>query len=69
LPIITSLETLDKTALVRIMKEPKNALIKQYVELMKHDDVTLKFEDDAVEENCRHYIKAEDRCTWFAQYY
>ncbi len=50
LPIITSLETLDKIALVRIMKEPKNALIKQYVELMKHDDVTLKFEDDAVEE-------------------
>ncbi len=48
-PITVTLEGLDKNALVRILKEPKNALIKQYQKLFGYDDVTLKFEDDAVE--------------------
>lgn len=50
LPIITSLETLDKESLIKIMTEPKNALIKQYSELMKLDNVKLTFEEEAIAE-------------------
>ena len=48
-PINVSLEGLDKAALVRILKEPKNALIKQYQKLFDLDDVKLSFEPDAIE--------------------
>ena len=48
-PINVSLEGLDKDALVRILKEPKNALIKQYRKLFDLDDVELSFEEDAIE--------------------
>ena len=48
-PINVSLEGLDKAALVRILKEPKNALVKQYQQLFDFDHVSLSFEDDAVE--------------------
>ena len=48
-PICVSLEGLDKEALVRILKEPKNALIKQYQKLFDMDDVELTFEEDAIE--------------------
>ena len=48
-PINVSLEGLDKAALVRILREPKNALIKQYQRLFDMDGVELKFEDDAIE--------------------
>ncbi len=47
-PISVSLEGLDKDALVRIMTEPKNALVKQYQTLFDMDDVKLTFEDDAI---------------------
>lgn len=47
-PINVSLEGLDTMAMVRILKEPKNALVKQYKKLFKLDNVELKFEDDAV---------------------
>ena len=49
-PITVTLEGLDKEALVRILKEPKNALIKQYRKLFNMDHVELEFEDDAVDE-------------------
>ena len=49
IPVIATLEPLDKDALVRILKEPKNALIKQYQKLFAYDDVELFFEDDAIE--------------------
>ena len=49
-PINVSLEGLDKEAMVRILKEPKNALIKQYKKLFKMDNVDLEFDEDAVEE-------------------
>ena len=49
-PINVSLEGLDEEALVRILKEPKNALIKQYQRLFEFDDVELRFEDEAVVE-------------------
>ena len=48
-PINVSLEGLDKEALVRILKEPKNALIKQYRKLFSYDGVKLSFTEDAVE--------------------
>lgn len=48
-PINVSLEGLDKDVLVRILKEPKNALVKQYQKLFELDDVKLSFEPEAVE--------------------
>ena len=48
-PICVSLEGLDRDALVRILKEPKNALIKQYQKLFDMDEVELDFEQDAIE--------------------
>ena len=50
IPIIVSLNELDKDALVRIIKEPKNSLIKQYVRLLEMDGVKLSFDPDALEE-------------------
>ena len=47
-PICVALRGLDREALVRILKEPKNALIKQYRKLFDMDDVALTFEDEAV---------------------
>ncbi|MGB1036616.1 MAG: ATP-dependent Clp protease ATP-binding subunit ClpX [Candidatus Puniceispirillales bacterium] len=49
LPILATLEDLDKTALIRILTEPRNALIKQYQSLFNMDDVNLEFRDDALE--------------------
>ena len=49
-PVTVALDGLDKEALVRILKEPKNALIKQYKKLFAFDEVKLSVEDDAVEE-------------------
>jgi len=48
LPVIVTLEELSENALVRILKEPKNALLKQYKKLFRMDDVELEIEDDAV---------------------
>ena len=49
LPVIVSLENLDRDALVRIMREPKNSLSKQYEKLFSLDDVSLSIADDAYE--------------------
>ena len=49
LPIITYLDELDKDALRRILVEPKNALIKQYIKLLKLDGIELKFEDSVLD--------------------
>ncbi len=48
-PITVALEGLDHEALVRILKEPKSALIKQYQKLFRYDSVKLSFEPDAVD--------------------
>ncbi len=47
LPVVTVLDDLDEEALVRILDEPKNALIKQYKYLFKADEIELEFNDDA----------------------
>ena len=49
IPVITVLDNLDKKALVRIMTEPKNSIIKQYTKLFEMDDVVLEFKKDALE--------------------
>lgn len=48
LPILTSLEPLDKEALLRILTEPKNAITRQYKKLFELDGVDLEFTDDAL---------------------
>ena len=48
-PITVSLDNLDRAALIRILKEPKNSLIKQYTKLFELDGVGLSFEEDAIE--------------------
>jgi ATP-dependent Clp protease ATP-binding subunit ClpX len=48
LPVMVTLEELDEDALVRILSEPKNALIKQYKELFNMDGVNLEIEDEAL---------------------
>ena len=48
IPVISSLQSLDVDALVNIITQPKNALLKQYKSLFKMDNVTLDFTDDAV---------------------
>ncbi|MFR6289903.1 MAG: ATP-dependent Clp protease ATP-binding subunit ClpX [Peptococcaceae bacterium] len=47
-PVIVTLDALDKDALIRILTEPKNALIKQYQRLLKMDDVELEFTDESL---------------------
>lgn len=49
LPVIVTLEELSKEALVQIITEPKNALLKQYKKLFAMDDVELEIEDEAIE--------------------
>ncbi len=49
LPVITSVENLDKPALMQILTEPKNALVKQYQKLFNLDDVELEFTPDALD--------------------
>ncbi len=49
-PVTVSLEMLDKEALLRILTEPKNAIVKQYQKMLELDGVELTFDDDALEE-------------------
>ncbi|MBR6555559.1 MAG: ATP-dependent Clp protease ATP-binding subunit ClpX [Clostridia bacterium] len=48
MPVLVTLDPLDEEALLRILTEPKNALIKQYEKLLSYDGVKLKFEDEAL---------------------
>jgi ATP-dependent Clp protease ATP-binding subunit ClpX len=50
LPVLTTLDSLDEDALVRILTEPKNALVKQYEKLFEYDNVELCFQEDALRE-------------------
>ena len=53
LPIAVALEELDETALMNILTQPKNALVKQYKSLFAMDNIKLEFEDDALKEIVR----------------
>ncbi len=56
MPIIATLDDLDEKSLVKILKEPKNSLIKQYKRLFEFEDVELEFKDDAVLEIAKKAI-------------
>ncbi|HSE04313.1 MAG TPA: ATP-dependent Clp protease ATP-binding subunit ClpX [Methylomirabilota bacterium] len=57
LPVVATLHDLDETALVRILREPKNAIIKQYQKYFDLEKVRLKFTDDAVAAIAREAMK------------
>jgi len=57
LPVISTLEPLDESSLVRILSEPKNALVKQYQKMLELDNVNLHFEPKALEAIAREAIK------------
>lgn len=57
LPIIVTLDALDEAALIAILTQPKNALVKQYQTLMMMDDAELNFEDDALQAIAREAIQ------------
>lgn len=59
IPVITSLKNLDVDALVNIITEPKNALLKQYVSLFKMDNITLDFTPEAVKRVAELTIEKE----------
>jgi len=59
LPVITALKALDRDQLVRILTEPKNALVKQYQKLMEYDNVELEFQMEALEEAADKAIERE----------
>lgn len=56
-PIIVTLDSLDEDALIRILKEPKNSLIKQYQKLFELDNVKLTFEEKALHEIAQKAIE------------
>ncbi len=56
IPVIATLDELDEDALVKVLTEPKNALIKQYKKLLAMDGVELEFTEDAVREIAREAI-------------
>ena len=56
LPVITALDQLDEAALVRILTEPKNALVRQYAKLLSFDDVQLEVEEAALIEIAKKAI-------------
>ncbi len=57
LPVIATLDELDEEALVRILKEPKNALVRQYQKLFDFENVKLQFGDDALRAVAREAMK------------
>jgi ATP-dependent Clp protease ATP-binding subunit ClpX len=57
LPLIAPLEELDETALVKILVEPKNSLVKQYKRLFEIDDVSLRFQDQAIKAIAKEAIE------------
>lgn len=57
LPIVVTLEALDEEALIKILSEPKNALVKQYKKLFEMDNVELEFEQEALESIAKEAIK------------
>ncbi len=56
MPIIATLDDLDEKSLVKILKEPKNSLIKQYQRLFEFEEVELEFQDEAISEIAKKAI-------------
>ena len=56
MPIVATLQDLDEKSLIKILKEPKNSLIKQYKRLFEFEDVELEFREDALIEIAKRAI-------------
>ena len=56
-PVVVSLDAIDEEAMIRILTEPKNSLVKQYKKLFELDGVTLKFSDEALREVAKEAVK------------
>ena len=59
LPIIFTLQGLDEDMLVKILKEPKNAILKQYQKLLELDEVKLNFDEEALHAIARKAMKKD----------
>ena len=59
LPVITSLEPLDETALIAILTEPKNALVKQYTKFFEMENANLKFSSDGLSAIAKKALKRD----------
>jgi ATP-dependent Clp protease ATP-binding subunit ClpX len=59
LPVIATLAELDESSLVKILAEPKNALIKQYQKLFEYENVKLRFTDEALRTIAREALKSK----------
>jgi ATP-dependent Clp protease ATP-binding subunit ClpX len=59
LPVLSTLEDLDEDALVQILTEPKNAIVKQYKKIFEYEDVALRFTDDALHEIAKIALEKE----------
>ncbi|MBR3446800.1 MAG: ATP-dependent Clp protease ATP-binding subunit ClpX [Oscillospiraceae bacterium] len=57
LPIITTLDEMDEESLIRILTEPKNALVRQYAKLFRYDDIALEVEQEALAEIAKRAIE------------
>ena len=69
LPVVAAVSPLDQDALVRILTEPKNALVKQYQRMFQIDGVELEFDDEAVAADRRPGAAARHRCPWPARHH
>jgi ATP-dependent Clp protease ATP-binding subunit ClpX len=56
IPVVVTLGGLDESSLVRILQEPRNALLKQYKKLFQYDGVELEFEAEAIQEIARQAL-------------
>ena len=63
LPVISTLHELDEEALVRILQEPKNALVNQYKYLFDIDEVELDFRTEALVEIAKRALEKKNWCT------
>ena len=67
LPVVTTLEDLSVDQMVRVLKEPRNSLLKQYIHLFKLDDVELVMGDDTLRAVAEEAIKRKNGRPWSAQ--
>ena len=58
-PVVTALEALDEAALVKILTEPRNSLIKQYQKLFAYDNVRLEFTEEAIRAIAHKTLESE----------
>ena len=68
-PVVVSLDALDEDALVQILKEPKNSLVKQYKKMFEMDGVQLTFDEDALRQIARESLERKNRSERFKSHH